>query len=109
MYFVVALVNGVLTFQIRKGQKEIQHHEKKQNTLKFYNTLLNSLSHELRTPIATIIGASDNLIRNRKNRRIIHLKEMFKVNQVTIMVLIMTKKINRNKLLSSNKPTLEIY
>ncbi len=67
MYFIVALLNGVLTFQIRKGQKEILHHEKKQNTLKFYNTLLNSLSHELRTPIATIIGASDNLISNRKN------------------------------------------
>ncbi len=67
MYFIVALVNGVLTFQIRKGQKEILQHEKEQNTLKFYNTLLNSLSHELRTPIATIIGASDNLLSNRKN------------------------------------------
>jgi hypothetical protein len=29
--------------------------------VKFYNTLLNSLSHELRTPITTIIGATDNL------------------------------------------------
>ncbi|MBK9504162.1 MAG: hypothetical protein IPO03_02070 [Bacteroidetes bacterium] len=26
-----------------------------------YNTLLNSLSHELKTPIATIIGATDSL------------------------------------------------
>jgi two-component system sensor histidine kinase KdpD len=36
--------------------------EQKENTLKLYNTLLNSLSHELRTPISTIIGATDNLL-----------------------------------------------
>lgn len=35
--------------------------EERENTLKLYNTLLNSLSHELRTPISTIIGATDNL------------------------------------------------
>ncbi|HET7898698.1 MAG TPA: ATP-binding protein, partial [Flavisolibacter sp.] len=33
----------------------------KANTIKLYNTLLNSLSHELRTPIATIVGATDTL------------------------------------------------
>jgi two-component system sensor histidine kinase KdpD len=33
--------------------------------VKLYNTILNSLSHELRTPIATIIGATDNLQENR--------------------------------------------
>ncbi len=31
--------------------------EEKANTLKLYDTLFNSLSHELRTPIAAIIGA----------------------------------------------------
>jgi two-component system sensor histidine kinase KdpD len=67
MYFIIALVNGVLTFQIRKGQKEIEVHEKKQNAFDLYNTLLNSLSHELRTPIATIIGASDNLLNEEQN------------------------------------------
>jgi two-component system sensor histidine kinase KdpD len=67
MYFIIALVNGVLTFQIRKGQKEIEVHEKKQNAFELYNTLLNSLSHELRTPIATIIGASDNLLNEEQN------------------------------------------
>ena len=38
------------------GKKEDRAH-----TLKLYNTVLNSLSHELRTPIATIIGATDTL------------------------------------------------
>jgi two-component system, OmpR family, sensor histidine kinase KdpD len=62
MYFVVALVNAVLTFKIREVEKESRLKEEKANTVKLYNTLLNSLSHELRTPIATIIGATDNLI-----------------------------------------------
>jgi len=30
--------------------------------MELYNTLFNSLSHELRTPIAAIIGATDNLL-----------------------------------------------
>lgn len=61
MYFVIALVNAVLTYKIRQVQKESQAKEEKANTIKLYNTLLNSLSHELRTPIATIVGATDNL------------------------------------------------
>ena len=60
-YFVIALVNAALTYKIRKIQKESQAKEEKANTIKLYNTLLNSLSHELRTPIATIVGATDNL------------------------------------------------
>jgi len=61
MYFVVALVNAVLTSKIRQIEKEVRKKEEKENTIKLYNTLLNSLSHELKTPIATIIGATDNL------------------------------------------------
>jgi two-component system sensor histidine kinase KdpD len=64
MYFIIAMVHAVLTYKIRQIQKEAQKKEEKANTLKLYNTLLNSLSHELRTPIATIIGASDNLLMN---------------------------------------------
>jgi two-component system sensor histidine kinase KdpD len=63
-YFIVALVHGVLTYRIRKMQREIRRKEAKENAAKFYNTLLNSLSHELRTPITTIIGATDNLQSN---------------------------------------------
>src|SRR6185436_20970285 len=62
MYFVIACVNAALTFKIRQIEKKEVKKEQKENTLKLYNTLLNSLSHELRTPIATIIGATDNLL-----------------------------------------------
>ncbi|MBL7922215.1 MAG: DUF4118 domain-containing protein [Bacteroidia bacterium] len=61
MYFVVALVNAALMTKIRQIEKKAKEKEEKENTLKLYNTLLNSLSHELRTPISTIIGATDNL------------------------------------------------
>jgi two-component system sensor histidine kinase KdpD len=49
-------------YRIRKYEKELLHKEERANTIKLYNTILNSLSHELRTPIATIIGATDNLM-----------------------------------------------
>ncbi len=62
MYFIIALIHAVLTHKIREVQKEVRKREEKANAIKFYNTLLNSLSHELRTPITTIIGATDNLM-----------------------------------------------
>lgn len=61
MYFVIASVNAVLTYKIRQIEKVAMQKEEKTNTVKLYNTILNSLSHELRTPIAAIIGATDNL------------------------------------------------
>lgn len=74
MYFVVALINAVLTFKIRGFEKKSRDREERENTIKLYNTLLNSLSHELRTPIATIIGAVDTIKENEfklseRNRR----------------------------------------
>jgi two-component system sensor histidine kinase KdpD len=65
MYFVIALIHGVLTHRIRMVQREMRKKEAKANAIKYYNTLLNSLSHELRTPITTIIGAADNLTNNK--------------------------------------------
>jgi len=61
MYFVIALINGVLTYKIRQLEKASHLKEERANSVALYNTLLNSLSHELRTPIAAIIGATDNL------------------------------------------------
>lgn len=61
MYFIIALVNAVLTFKIREVEKQALEKEGRENTIKLYNTLLNSLSHELRTPVAAIIAATDNL------------------------------------------------
>lgn len=64
MYFVVATINSVLTFKIRSFQKRASEKEEKEKAIKLYNTLLNSLSHELRTPISTIIGAIDTIKEN---------------------------------------------
>ncbi|MEO8766645.1 MAG: ATP-binding protein [Ginsengibacter sp.] len=67
MYFVIALVNAALTYKIRQIEKISRAKEEKANAVKLYDTLFNSLSHELRTPIATIIGATDNLQSNNHN------------------------------------------
>jgi two-component system sensor histidine kinase KdpD len=66
-YFVVVVVHAVLTYRIREMQRQVRQKEAKPNAAKFYNTLLNSLSHELRTPITTIMGAADNLQVNGKH------------------------------------------
>lgn len=61
MYFIIAFVNAALTYKIRTIEKVANKKVEKENILKLYNTLLLSLSHELRTPISTIIVATDNL------------------------------------------------
>jgi two-component system sensor histidine kinase KdpD len=67
MYFLIALINAVLTYKIRQVEKASRKKEEKAKAIKLYNTLLNSLSHEMRTPIATIIGATDNLQAHNEN------------------------------------------
>lgn len=62
MYFVIAMINAALTFKIKQIEKIAQKKEEKAQTIKLYNTMLNSLSHEFRTPLAAIIGATDNLL-----------------------------------------------
>lgn len=61
MYFVIALLNAVFTTRIRKAEKAAAKKKEEENAIRLYNTLLNSLSHELKTPISTIIAATDNL------------------------------------------------
>ena len=80
MYFVIALINAILTNKIRKTEKELLIKVEKENTIKLYNTLLNSLSHELRTPIAAIIGATDNL--QNFNSRLTELNRFELVNEI---------------------------
>jgi two-component system sensor histidine kinase KdpD len=65
MYFVIALINGVLTYKIRQAEKLSTLKEEKAASVKLYNTILNSLSHEIRTPLSAIIGAADNLQMNQ--------------------------------------------
>lgn len=61
LFFIIALVNAVLTHKIRRAEKILQIKEIRVNTMKLYNALLDSLSHELRTPISAIMGAIDTI------------------------------------------------
>jgi len=65
MYFVIAMLNAVLTSKIRKAEMKVREKEEREHTLQLYDTILSSLSHELRTPIATIVGAVDTLKENK--------------------------------------------
>lgn len=67
MYFIIALINAVLTNNFKRMQRAIHIKETRASTLKLYNTLLDSLSHELRTPIAAIIGSIDTLQQKNVN------------------------------------------
>jgi two-component system sensor histidine kinase KdpD len=61
LYFVIATVNAVLTTKIREAERKARDREQKDRTIKLYNTLFNSLSHELKTPISSIMVAVDTL------------------------------------------------
>lgn len=67
IYLLIALLNAVFTNRIRKQEKNLREKEEKESTIKLYNTVLNSLSHELRIPITTIIGSVDTLKENNIN------------------------------------------
>lgn len=67
MYFVIAVINGFFTSKIRKMENLANQRKEREKTLELYNTLFNSLSHELKTPIATIIGSVD-VLKNNRNR-----------------------------------------
>lgn len=99
MYFIIALVNAALTYKIRQIEKLARQKEEKANTVKLYNTLLNSLSHELRTPISTIIAATDNLQTNNSRLKAEHKSELveeiakasFRLNQQVENLLNMSR------------------
>lgn len=61
MYLIVALLNGIFQYRMRQVEHLRVQQAERETALRLYNTLFNSLSHELRTPIATIIGATDML------------------------------------------------
>jgi two-component system sensor histidine kinase KdpD len=83
MYFVIALLNGVLTSKIRQYEKIEYQKEERQNTIKLYKTLFDSISHELRTPIATIVGATDNIL-SQTSPRLTEKNKKSLINEISI-------------------------
>lgn len=74
IYFIIAVVNAVFTMKIRREERKTRERAERRNTLKLYTTLFNSLSHELKTPIATIIGSAEILQQknlDESNRKIL--------------------------------------
>ncbi|MBK9338778.1 MAG: PAS domain-containing sensor histidine kinase [Lewinellaceae bacterium] len=66
MYFIVAVLNGVINHRVRQLERVQRQKAHSDSSLKLYNTLFNSLSHELRTPVAAILGAADTLQENER-------------------------------------------
>lgn len=85
MYLVIVMLSATFTFQIRQKEKQLSKKEEKEKAIKLYNTLLNSLSHELRTPIATIIGAADTLKDNKEKLSSENSNEL--LNEISIASL----------------------
>lgn len=61
MYFLIALINAVLTNRIRKAEKHLAEKEERSNAVRLYNTVFSSLSHELKTPVSAMMTAIDTL------------------------------------------------
>ena len=92
MYFLIALLNIVLTSKIREAEKKARDKEEKENTIRLYNTMLNSLSHELRTPISTIIGAVDTLKVNKDKLSQEHQAEL--LSEIDIATSRLNRQVN---------------
>jgi two-component system sensor histidine kinase KdpD len=64
MFLIVAFVTGSMASKIRKHAESVQKAMLLSESDKLYKTLFNSISHELRIPVATIMGAADALLTN---------------------------------------------
>lgn len=76
MYFIIAIVNTLLSFKTKARNRKLREKEDKEKIIAFYNTILDSLSHELRTPIATIIGSIDSMKEQNEQLSAIHKNEL---------------------------------
>lgn len=109
-YFFVAMLNAVLTYKIKQAEKNVRDKEEKVKTIALYNTLLNSLSHELRTPIATILGTVDTLKEN--NDKLDKVQQFDLLNDIDIASIRLNRQVenilNMSRLESGTlKPKLD--
>lgn len=104
MYFIIALLNTVLTIKKRQFEKKALEKEGEENLVKLYNTLLNSLSRELRTPIASIKLATDNLQSKTQKLDDQHKTEL--ISEISVASLRLTRHVenllNTSRLESGN-------
>jgi two-component system sensor histidine kinase KdpD len=91
MYFVVAMINAALTNQIRQIEKNAKDKDERARSASFYNALLNSLSHELRTPITAIIGSTDNLQSN--NAKLTEADKAELINDISVASLRLNQQV----------------
>ncbi|HLO91459.1 MAG TPA: ATP-binding protein [Lentimicrobium sp.] len=79
MFFLIAMLNGVLTNRMKYLSELAQKAYFLDESDKLYKTLFNSISHELRIPVATIMGASESLITSEHQKEVQTelLKEVF--------------------------------
>lgn len=91
LYFVIASVHAVLTFKIRDEEKKSREKDEKEKSIQLYNVLLNSLSHELRTPISTIIGSVDILQEHKDTISVINQHEL--LNQIETASLRLNRQV----------------
>lgn len=91
MYFIIAIVNTAFSFKAKVRNRKIREKEEKEKAVIFYNTILNSLSHELRTPIATIIGAVDAMNEHNVQLSEVHKKEL--LNEVSTAALRLNQQV----------------
>lgn len=92
LYFFIAMVNAVLTLKIRREEVKARDKEEKEHTIRLYNTLLNSLSHELRTPVSTIVGAVDTLKESREKLSVHNREEL--LNQIELAGIRLNRQID---------------
>lgn len=67
IYFIIAVLNAIFTFRIKQEERKNHERAERRNAIRLYNTLFNSLSHELKTPITTVMAAADTLADERIN------------------------------------------
>lgn len=61
IYIIIAVINGIFTFRLKREERKSRERSERRNALRLYNTIFNSLSHELKTPITAVIAAADIL------------------------------------------------
>lgn len=78
-FLLLMLLNAGLNYRMKRVNQVIKEKETKEQTLLFYNTIFNSLSHELKTPLATILSTAELLQHNYKTLDEAKQKELLEV------------------------------